>query len=144
MSILSKKINHGFTLVETLVAVSIATMVLVAIIAVFVTTIDISRRINYEYTAMNIAKSRIERARNVMETSGFDSLPDLAETDSIVDSGGSSDQGGDFKRTTTVATTYDGDARLTQVTATVIYKYRDEWKNNAVTTLTTVFANIIK
>ena len=135
--------RNGITLTETVFAVGIAAIVIVAVVVTFIQTIEISKRINYEYTANNLAKSRIERARAVMEASGFSALPDLGvDIDSILDKDGIENLDGEYKRTTQIATNYGGSARLTQVIVTVSYKFRGKWRDAGATTLTTVFANI--
>src|SRR4030042_2537684 len=100
--------SRAITLVETLFSVVIVSLVMVSVISVFVHTVDLSRRIDYEYTATNLAKNRIERARSYISTHGFNTLPDLVETDTVVDSNGVSDLNGDLKRTTAVTTSYGG------------------------------------
>jgi len=81
----------------------------------------------------------MERARAVIESSGFDSLGDLNETDTMVDETGGGNLSGDFKRSTTVTVL---DANRTQFEVVVIYKYRGNWKNDASVTLTTIFSTI--
>ena len=136
------KNKKGITLTEVLFSAGIIALVASGILVVFVQTIDISKRINYEYTATNLAKSRVERARTIIATNGFDSLSDLTESDTIIDSEGSPDQNGEFNRSTTVATNYGGDSRLAQIDVTIIYAYQGEWKTGAAITMTTVFSSI--
>ena len=138
----SNKKTKGITLAEVLFSVAIMALVVTGVLVVFVQTVDMSKRINYDYTAVNIAKSRIERARTVMATRGFASLTDLAETDTILDQSGSPASDGDFKRSTIIATNYDGNSRMTQIDVKVTYKYRGEWKDSAAVEIPTVFANI--
>jgi len=108
----------------------------------FVNTISISGRINSDYAATHLAKARIERARTVMATNGFNALTDLDETDTIIDSDGVSDPDGVFKRSTKVLPNYGGNVRLTRVDALLTYAHRGQWKDNAAITMTTVFTDV--
>ena len=142
MSILTNyRKPKGATLTEVLFSAVIISLVMVSIVLIFVQTVDISKRIDYEYTATNLAKNRLERARTLITTSGFDFLSDLGETDTVIDEDGAADTEGDFKRSTLVSTNYSGDARQTYIATSVIYKYKNEWRGNAVTTMVTIFTN---
>ena len=138
----SSKNKKGITLTETLFSVLIISMVLVGVIFIFVQTLEISKRIDCEYTAAHLAKSRIERARNIIGASGFDSLQDLAETDTIIDADGVPDPDGAFKRSTVVTTNYGGDAKLSKVDVSILYKHKGDWKDEAAVTVTTVLVNV--
>ena len=87
---MSKK---GFTLVETLFSAAIIALVFISVLAMFVHTVELSKRTDYQYIAMNLAKSRLEKIRIDIDTFGFDYLPNLAET-----SGQTVGPGGDFER----------------------------------------------
>ena len=134
----------GVTLVEILFSAGILTLVLVGTLAIFAHTVEISKKIDYEYTATTLAKGRLERARTVIDTNGFVSLTDASfgETDTVLDADGVPDDGGNFRRSTTVTTSFGGDALLTRVEATVTYRYMGEWKTNATVSMTTLFADI--
>jgi len=144
MFILNKMLKGkaGITLAETLISAGVIAIVLVGILTVFIQTVGISKRIDFDYVATNIAKSRIERARNIISTSGFDFLSDLTETDTIVDYEGAPETTGVFKRSTSINTNYGGESRLTQITVTVIYKYKGTWRTNAATTMTTLLTSV--
>jgi type II secretory pathway pseudopilin PulG len=131
--------KKGATLVEVLFSALILTIVLVGVLFIFTQTYDMSKRIDCEYTATNLAKARIERAKTIMESSGFDSLPDLNETDTIIDSSGGSDSDGEFKRSTTVTVL---DSNRTEFEVEVIYKYNGEWKDGSAITIATLFTTI--
>ena len=133
--------KKGTTLVEVLFSAMILAVAVTGILFIFVQTIDMSRRVDYEYTATNLARARMERARSVIETNGLDSLPDLNETDTLIDATGAPDAAGDFKRTTTVATLGSGILSL-EFEVEVVYKYRGNWKDSASVTLTTIFSTI--
>lgn len=131
----SCKRKDGVTLVETLFSAVILVLVVAGVLVIFVRTVDISKRIDKEYVATNLAKSRIERARTVKVTSGFDSLSGLLdETDTII--------AADFKRSTTVTTNYNGNPRLTKIEVTIVYKYRGVWKDSIPVTMTTVLTDL--
>jgi len=138
--------EKGITLTEILFSALIIALVMVGVLGVFVKTADMSRRINHEYAAMTLTKNRIERARTVMGTSGFDFLSDLEETDRIVDQYGVPAAEGNFKRTTQITPqitqNFTGDPRLTRITVSVTYKYRDSWRENAIVDMTTIFTNV--
>lgn len=144
MSKISILINRkrGVTLAEILFSAAIISLVVTCVLFVFVQTVDMSRRIGFEYAGTNIAKDRIERARSVIESNGFDSLGDLEETDSLVNPDGATDPEGEYKRSTQVSTSHLGNERLTKVEVQVVYRYRGEWKIQIPITMTTVFNNI--
>ncbi|MBL7155560.1 MAG: prepilin-type N-terminal cleavage/methylation domain-containing protein [Candidatus Omnitrophica bacterium] len=133
------KKENGITLVEVLFSAVILAMVITGILFIFVQTLDMSKRIDHEYTATNLATARMERARTVIESSGFDYLTDLRETDTIIDETGGQNPNGEFNRSTTVTPL---DTNRTQFEVVVIYKYRGNWKDNASVTLTTIFSTI--
>lgn len=140
---MSKK---GFTLVEVMVSVAIVGLVLTGVLFLFVQTADISARIDKQYVATNLAKSRIERVRAVVEASGFDSLDDLVESSATyLNSDGTSNQNGDFKRFTAVSSypSVTPDPNLRGVEVKVVYRYRGSWREDAAITVTTVFANVL-
>lgn len=132
----------AMTIPEVLFACAIMSMVCVGTLLIFVQTVEISKKVNYKYNAIQLARNRLERARSVVDAGGFSSLSDLGETDSVLDSDGGSDPNGNFKRSTTITTSYSGVARLTKVEVTITYKYQETWKTNAAVTVTTIFGNI--
>ena len=139
-NIFSGKTN-AFTLVEVLFSAGVIALALVSILVIFVQTADMSKRVDYEYTATNLAKKRLEFARQVLGTQGYSFLFDLNEDDTEINSAGdgiAAGEEGDFKRTTDVAT-YLADARMTSVEVTVVYRYRDEWKEGAAVVMSAVF-----
>jgi len=138
----SYKRPAGMTLIETLFSAIIIGLVVSGVLIIFAHTIGISKRVNCEYTATNLAMSRLERARRVMATNGFDFLVDLQETDTIIDSDGIPDTEGDFQRSTSVTANYNANPRLTRIEAAVVYKYRNAWKTNAIITIDALFTNV--
>jgi len=138
----SNKKTKGITLAEVLFSAAIMALVVTGVLVVFVQAVDMSKRINYEYNATNIAKSRMERARSIKATNGFCFLSDLGEIDTAVNSSGASEATGNFKRTTAVTANYNGDSRLTLVNVSVVYKYKGEWKDGIAVEVATVFTNV--
>jgi len=122
------KSTPGFTLVEVIMSVAIAGIILTAAFSILWQTMDMSKRVDSEYTALNLAQSRLEEAKKTLETRGFGSLDDLDETEDM----------GNFKRETTVG---EPIGRLKQVTVKISYKHLGVWKDDALT-LTTNFVNM--
>lgn len=141
---ISSNKRKGMTIVEVLFSAVIVVTVMIGVLAVIIHTVTISKLIDHDYTATNIAKTRLERARSLVETSGFSALTnaDFGETDTRLDWDGAPDASGDFRRSTTVATSHGGNARLTEVEVEVEYNYRGTWKEDAAITMTTLFPNI--
>ncbi len=88
----------GMTLVETAVAMAIFAMCIGGMCALIVTSKQLSDRARWHYTAVNLAKSRLERARALP----FGSLEMLQESQVRVDRSGFTDNDGDYRRTTYV------------------------------------------
>lgn len=134
--------KKGTTLVEILFSAMILAMAITGILFIFVQTIDMSRRVDYEYAATNLARARMERARSFIEANGSDSLVDFGESDTIVDANGAPNAAGDFKRSTTVTVLGSSSTAGTKFEVVVIYKYRGSWKTAIPVTLTTIFSTI--
>lgn len=134
----------GITTVETLISSVIIAIVIAGVLLIYAHTVDMSKKIDYEYIATNIAKSKIERARSTVEINGFSAMTNASfgEANTRLDSNGASDPNGDFRRTTTVTTNFGGNARLTRVEVKVEYSYRGEWKTAAAVTMDTLFPDI--
>ena len=139
---MSKK---AFTLVEVMVSIMIVSTVLVGLLFVFVQIADMSKRVDYEYAAANLAKSRLEEARAGIKINGFNSLSLLAESeadDIRINADGVEAPDGDFVRVTTIEEEYDTNARLTRVEVKIYYYYRGEKKESRLTKMTTVFTTV--
>ena len=121
-------------MVEVAIAVMVTAIVIIGVLGLYYQSVLVTKKMNQLFIATNIAKSRLERLRNIE----FDTLPLTAETDTLIDSEGNSVANGNFVRNTSVATNYNGDSDLTQVTVTVDYKVKGEFSNNPVS-MTTVF-----
>lgn len=122
----------GFTLVEVAIAVSIFTIVLAGILGLYYQSVLVTKKMNQVFIATNLAKNRLESLYNLE----FDSISTAEETDTLLDEEGNTDANGKFKRTTTVATQYEGHSDLTQVTVTVDYEVKGEFSGNPVTLIT--------
>ena len=117
-------------------------LVIVGMLLVFVQTVDISRRVNYEYAGMNLAKKRLEDVRVVIRTNGFDALGDFVEsTERKINRNGMPDQDGEFARTTAVTTPYSESMLLASVEVNIYYYYRGE-RTTAPIKMTTVFSRL--
>ncbi len=108
--------EHGFTLVEVMVALVLVVLVLAGAYGLVVQAEMLSTVARNHYVAIAIGKNRLERARNFQ----YASLSLLTESDVQVDDNGAPDTTGRFKRTTAVNTNYA--AGLTEVVVTVKIK----------------------
>lgn len=140
MFILSNKIK-GVTLTEVVFSSAIIALVMVSVIVIFVQVIGISKRVTCDYTATNLAKSRLERARRIIDTRGFDFLTDLTESDRVLNADGTPDEDGEFIRTTTITHPYNGKERLAHIFVSVYYTFKGK-KSNTPVVMTTIFADI--
>lgn len=116
------KLNKGMSLTEVVVATALVTVAVGGIIAVTVQGTTLGQSTDYAYVALNLAKNRIERLREIRKDIGYAALSEAAETDTVIDRNGNPDPNGDFVRTTVVDTTYA--ANLTKVTVRVRYKIK--------------------
>ena len=131
--------QKGLTLVEILISVGIFALVLVGIMGTLIISVDLSRKINYEYAATNLAKKRVETARTMIKTQGFWTLFTMEEEEVLVNADGMRDSDGEFVRTTKVDTNY-GNPRLTKVEVEIYYSYRGE--ETTPFTMATIFTNV--
>lgn len=135
--------NKGLSIVEVVFASAIISVLLMSIIVLSVQAVDMSKKINYEYAATNMAKSRIENGRMFIEKNGFDALTQVryGEVNTRLDHLGVPDASGDFLRSTTVVENYNANERLTNVTVTIKYYYRGTLAPSTVVS-DTVFSKI--
>ena len=136
-----KKSSKAITLAETLISAAIIILISTGVIALFMQVVSMSRKINYEYIATHIAKSRIERARSIIKSGGFGNLPELEEDSVIVDSAGVPDPDGSFIRDTDIEENYTGDSRLTRIEVNVWYVFKGKKSKNPIV-MTTIFNDI--
>jgi Tfp pilus assembly protein PilV len=90
--------NNGFTIVETAVALAIFALCIGGMCALIVTGKQLRDQARWHYTAVNLAKNRLERARALP----FESLDVLKESNIRVNRSGFPDAGGNYRRTTYV------------------------------------------
>jgi len=107
----------GLTLVEAVVALMIFALCIAGFCGASVCFRELSDRARTHYTAVNIAKNRLERAK----TAEFSQLHLFEESQTRVDYLGSTDASGDYRRTTSVSNATEG---LTEVVVTVEIKDR--------------------
>jgi prepilin-type N-terminal cleavage/methylation domain-containing protein len=105
--------GSGFTLVEVVISVMLLALVLGTAYPVLTRGGAIVRQARNHYLAVNVAKARVERARNFE----YGDLHLLAEPATEVDQNGVPTQPGVFRRTTTV--TPETAPGLTLVTVSV-------------------------
>ena len=125
----------GFTLIESLIAMVVLAMVMGGAYTLIVQSAQLSRAARDHYVAVNLAKNRMERARNFQ----YSDLRLVAESNMIVDENGNPNTAANFKRTTVVTTNYS--ANVTQVSVSVqIRNYRTgSW--GATEQMSSLFAN---
>lgn len=105
--------RSGFTLVEVVIALALIVIVLGGAYSLVIHAARVSRMARDHYIAVNLAKNRIERARNFR----YADLYLLAESNQVMDENGGPSDSGRFRRTTAV----DSVSRpgMTVVTVTV-------------------------
>lgn len=123
----------GMTLVETMVAILVFGILLGGMMNITAASITAGKRAEYSYNAYNLAKNHIETLKSLP----FSNLTNAAESDIYLDASGTADDDGDYKRTTTVSTSYTGDANLVQVQVQVDYRIKGAFAGKP-TTLTSV------
>ncbi len=90
---------EGMTLIETLGAVCILGICIGGVCALVVQAKQMTDRARDHYTAINIAKNRLELAR----AKGYAALGDFSEPPTIVNRKGVSDEEGDYQRETIIS-----------------------------------------
>lgn len=131
-----KKSKLGVSLLEVVIAVMVTSIVIVGVLSLYYQSVLVTKKMNQLFIATNLAKSRLERIKNLE----FDQLPFAEETDTQLDQNGNADLEGKFLRNTTISTNYNGNADLTSASVTVNFEVKGEWSTNPVT-LTTVLVN---
>jgi Tfp pilus assembly protein PilV len=91
--------REGLTLVETIIAILIFAICISGICKLVVITRESSDRARSHYTAINLGKNRLERAK----VFPFGQLNDFVENQTVVDGAGTPSANGEFRRTTTVS-----------------------------------------
>lgn len=108
-----KKQKTGATLVETIVGLVLLAVFIAGAGRLLLSNRGLSDISREHYTAINIAKNRIEEAR----TFGFDSIDNFAESNREVDVFGVPEDGGRYRRTSEISTITTN--RLIEMTVTV-------------------------
>ena len=112
-----RRSRHGLTLVEVMVSMMLMLMVFTGSYKLITSSARLSKLSRDHYVAVNLAKNRLERARDFQ----CSDLGYLAEDNLVVDANGAPDPKGQYARTTTVQPDYE--PNLTKMTVTV--KVRD-------------------
>jgi len=86
----------GFSFIEVIIALSILGIFIGGMCAVLLGGRQLGDLACSHYVAVNLAKNRIERARNMP----FESLSDFVEYNTLVDEDGNPDYSGNYRRTT--------------------------------------------
>ena len=105
--------RSGFTLLEVLMTLFLLMIILAGAFSVMVRAADLSRSARNHYLAINLAKNRLERARNF----AYGDLNLLTESRVVIDDNGTPDTRGRFRRSTVVNTNYA--VNLTEISVTV-------------------------
>jgi len=100
--------TEGLTLVEVMVALSVFTMFIGGACHLLVRGRQMTDAARDHYTAINIVKNRLEKAR----TFDWDHLGTFNETNVVVNEVGVSDPQGSYQRTTTVTYVKDNLAKV--------------------------------
>jgi len=116
------KLQKGMSLIELVVALALIAISITGVMGVIIQSTDLGQSTDNAYVALNIARNRIERAREIRDNKGYANLPDMVESIVDVDRHGEVAVGGgtDFRRTTTVNTDFADN--LTEITVSVEYK----------------------
>ena len=109
--------KRGISIIETVVALMIFSICIGGFCGVVMQARQLSDQARDQYTAVNMAKNRFERARSF----DFDQLHLFRESQVVVDHEGQPKQYGNYRRTTTVSNVNE---RLKEMTVTIEIKDR--------------------
>ena len=115
-----------------MISILITAVVVGGVLGLLIQNIKIGATVDYNYAAVNIAKSRIDRIRELRRESGYSFLGTASEADMTVDREGVPDLAGEFTRHTVMTTNYAGNANLTHVKVRVDYKASGDVTGTAV------------
>lgn len=110
------------TLVEVVVSLALISVVIGGFLGLLIENMKAGQTIDYNYAAINIAKSRMDRIRELRRDKGYNYLPMAAESNIATNRNGLPDESGDFTRTTVITPDFEGKPNLTKITVTVSYK----------------------
>lgn len=125
--------KKGITLVEIMVSLGLIALLGGSILALLVENMKAGQTADYNYAAVNIAKSRIDRLRQLRRDKGFNYLYTAVETDSTVDRNGLPDAEGEFTRSTSITQNFESNPNLTKVEVTVKYKASGDISTTSIT-----------
>ncbi len=131
-----RSLNSGTTLIEVIGAIFVFSIAVQALIAVYLQSIQVGKRLDCAYTAYNLAKNRVE----VLRSLNYTLLPSSVEDAVVVNSDGTPDPNGRFIRSTTITANYGGSALLTQAKVSVSYMLKGLKSSNPME-ITTVLLN---
>ena len=106
----------GFTIVETVFSIVMLMMVMAGAYKIITSTASLNRVVRNHYVAANLAKNRLERARNFP----YADLSLLAESLVVINDNGVPSTDGRFRRTTAIDTNHA--AGVTAIVVTVDIK----------------------
>ncbi|MBI4432385.1 MAG: prepilin-type N-terminal cleavage/methylation domain-containing protein [Candidatus Omnitrophica bacterium] len=109
--------QRGATLIEVMIAVFIFLIGMASLLSVLIQSMQAGKRAEHIYTAYNLAKNHMERLKSM----DYNSLGSAAESAVLIDGEGNPDANGLYSRSTTVTTSYSGNANLTLVAVSVQY-----------------------
>jgi len=111
--------RRGMTLVEAVVAMAVFSLWLAGACRLVVMSKELSDRARANYTAVNLCKNRMERAKAL----GFNDLNLFTENQVVVDHNGNPSASGRYRRTTSVYTA-NTNLNLKAIAVTVEIKNR--------------------
>jgi len=114
------KKKWGMTLVEVMVSIMLITLLAGSILGIAIENIKLGETLECNYAAVNIAKSKMDRIRELRRDSGYDVLSTAEESNTIVTVAINDQMEASFTRTTTINTAFG--TNLTEVTVSVSYK----------------------
>lgn len=129
--------KHGVSIIETLIALMIFAICIGGFCGVVMQARQLSDQARAQYTAVNMAKNRFERARSF----DFDQLHLFHENQVVVDHEGQPSSKGNYRRTTTVSNVND---RLKEMTVKIEIKNRHSTKFIAREELRMYFADYVE
>ena len=100
--IMKEPSKSGFSIMEAIISMVLLAIVIAGSYSLIVRSASAIRSARNHYIAVNIAKARIERARNF----SYNELYMMGETAVVVDDSGNPLSGGSYRRSTTVTTNY--------------------------------------
>lgn len=127
------KNSAGMTIVEVVTSMALIGMLIGGFLGLLIEDIKTAQTIDYNYVSLNIAKSRMDRIRELRRDKGYSNLSTATETDITIDRNGLPDADGEFTRSTTITPNFEGKTNLTKITVSVSYKGAG---NVATTTIT--------